>query len=76
MKKKIFLPIFCFLLPAMPISVFANTECTEHIQTKLIANQTYGNRAGYKYKYINGKLCRRLWSYTHERWEDPEWTPL
>lgn len=29
---------------------------------------------GYKYKYFDGVKYKRLWSYTYNRWIDPEWT--
>ena len=36
--------------------------------------QPYANQTGYKYKEINGRLYKRLWSYTYNRWEEPNWT--
>lgn len=30
--------------------------------------QPYNNTTGYKYKVINGKLYKRLWSYKHNKW--------
>ena len=29
---------------------------------------------GYKYKIMNGKQYKRLWSYTYARWIDKKWT--
>lgn len=29
---------------------------------------------GYKYKIMNGKQYKRLWSYTYARWIDKSWT--
>lgn len=36
----------------------------------------HGNRTGYKYRFISGTFCRRLWSYTYQRWEDSKWQPF
>lgn len=34
-----------------------------------------GEVTGYKYKYINGVLYKRLWSYTGGYWIDDAWMP-
>ncbi len=39
-----------------------------------IVIETRGEITGYKYKYFNGVKYKRLWSYTYNRWIDPEWT--
>ena len=37
------------------------------------AGQLRDEVTGYRYKYENGHWYKRLWSYTYNRWIDPEW---
>lgn len=34
---------------------------------------TRAEETGYKYKIVDGKLYKRLWSYTYGRWIDDDW---
>lgn len=34
-----------------------------------------GEVTGYRYRYIDGVLYKRLWSYTGGYWIDPYWIP-
>ena len=38
--------------------------------------RVHGNRTGYKYRFFTGRFCRRLWSYTYQKWEDSSWQPF
>lgn len=76
MKKKLLMGILSLLIlfSTLPASVQAEpsislrTSSSQEIQPRK-------NRTGYKYKTINGKRYKRLWSYTYNRWEEPDWTP-
>lgn len=77
MRKKLIIGLLStlVLLSIPPVSVQAapsiplTTASPQEIQPR-------GNQTGYKYKTINGKLYKRLWSYTYLRWEEPYWTPV
>lgn len=77
MSKKIITAILStlVLLSIPPVSVQAApsilpaTSSPHKIQPR-------ENQTDYKYKTINGKLYKRLWSYTYLRWEEPYWTPV
>ncbi|MDE7310696.1 MAG: hypothetical protein K2N87_03590 [Eubacterium sp.] len=75
MEKKKLIPLLCLLLISAPVNTFADSRLT-NIQTKNHYIQPFINRTGYKYKAENGIIWKRLWSYTYNRWEDSEWTPL
>ncbi len=75
MKKKLFVTALCLLLTTMPAkynSIY--TICTKTASAAISTIQPYANKTGYKYKFENGKTWKRLWSYTYNRWEEPNWT--
>lgn len=75
MKKKIFVTILCILLSTTPMNLsMANTAVANATETTDSGIVTYSNKTGYKYKVINGRVYKRLWSYTYNRWEEPKWT--
>lgn len=43
-------------------------QITESSEIQLRAEET-----GYKYKIMNGRQYKRLWSYTYARWIDEDW---
>ena len=69
--------MFSLIIITSPTVVSAHTT-TPTISTESISPgiQLYGNETGYRYRVYNGKLYKRLWSYTYGRWEDPVWTPV
>ncbi|MCI8377728.1 MAG: hypothetical protein HFH72_04315 [Lachnospiraceae bacterium] len=75
MKKKIFAVTLLMLLFLSPINLSKNNGYM--MKAAAAANsriQPYSNQTGYKYVYKDGKLWKRLWSYTYKRWEEPHWT--
>lgn len=75
MKKRLLITILLLSLTIAPYNVSTSSAAvTESTTTVLPGIQPYGNQTGYKYKFINGKLYKRLWSYTYSRWEEPAWT--
>lgn len=75
MKKRILILTLLFSLAIVPLNVSASsTAVTKCSAESLSVIQPYGNQTGYKYKILDGKLWKRLWSYTYNRWEDPAWT--
>ncbi|WP_367567627.1 hypothetical protein [Lacrimispora sp.] len=61
-------------LVVLPTNTYASGYSTE--QTQTIEKSEIGPQAeetGYKYKVIDGKLYKRLWSYTYARWIDKDW---
>ncbi len=76
MKKKRLVLVIYFLLVFVSTNVFLNINVTLQMYESSLNVQPYSNITGYKYKTLNGIVWRRLWSYTYNRWEEPEWTPL
>lgn len=77
MKPKLLIILSMLLLTTTfsPITVSANSDVTPTQNvTGYSEIEPYGNITGYIYKIYNGKQWKRLWSYTYNRWEDPEWT--
>ncbi|MDW2799271.1 hypothetical protein RZO55_16990 [Clostridium boliviensis] len=79
MKKFSIINLTCLLAATMflvflPTNSYASGYSNEQMQDienseiRLLAEET-----GYKYKVINGKLYKRLWSYTYARWIDKDW---
>lgn len=60
----------------LPGKVFASLD-DGYVQNQI---EAYGGKmaraeeTGYKYKIMDGKQWKRLWSYTYGRWVDPDWT--
>lgn len=73
MNKKIF-KVLCIVLSIVP-AIFFNPTITKTATATVPDIQPYTNQTGYKYRLIDGKLYKRLWSYTYNRWEEPSWTP-
>lgn len=75
MKKMPFLSLLLLSLMLTPTAVMADNFISTASSMKDTSQiQPYGNITGYKYKTYEGKLWKRLWSYTYNRWEDPNWT--
>lgn len=55
------------LFAACPVNSFAAAAPSE--------DSIQSEETGYKYITIDGVRYKRLWSYTYNRWIDPEWTP-
>lgn len=71
MKK---IMIMLVLIASMNIvtPVLANeTEVTANIDVTM----PYKDQLVWKYKYINGKLYRRLWNQTLNKWVGDHWIP-
>lgn len=71
MKK---IMIMLVLIASMNIvtPVLANeTEVTANIDVTM----PYKNQLVWKYKFINGKLYRRLWNQTLNKWVGDHWIP-
>lgn len=71
MKK---IMIMLVLIASMNIvtPVLANeTEVTANIDVTM----PYKDRLVWKYKFINGKLYRRLWNQTLNKWVGDHWIP-
>lgn len=75
MKKRLLIPIFYLLLTTIHTNTFIDGKIT-NVTIRNHYIQPYNNTTGYKYKTMDGKIWKRLWSYTYNRWEDPEWTLL
>lgn len=73
MKRKV-----AVVVSLLTLSISANIYLTNGNAAKAVAavseSQPYANRTGYKYKISNGRVYKRLWSYTYNRWEEPNWT--
>ena len=77
MKKKICMILLCFITLFSPITVAAQTApATETMQVSNPDVQPCAENTEYRYKQINGKWHKRLWSNTYNRWIDPEWIPV
>lgn len=69
MKKKLFLATLFLNLSVMPAaSYLSGTFVPKAVAAEAPGIQPYNNTTGYKYKVINGKLYKRLWSYKHNKW--------
>ncbi len=76
MKKKMIIMILSLLLSVASINLLGiRNSATATVSAATSGIQPYSNRTGYKYTYQDGKLWKRLWSYTYNRWEEPHWTP-
>lgn len=65
--------IFCTVIITTPIQTLASSA-----NNSLTLNSREltpkANVTGYKYRIKDGKRWKRLWSYTYNRWEEPNWT--
>lgn len=76
-KNVISLILLLLVLTTSPHSVFASSESASEPKIITTIGTTitpYGNITGYKYKILNGRQWKRLWSYTYNKWMDPAWT--
>lgn len=77
-KKKLLtcITIMCLCMLLSPLSVFASNTIlfSEGTNTSNEVIIPRGNITGYKYKILNGKQWKRLWSYTYNKWMDAKWT--
>ena len=73
MKRKVtvVVSVFTLIISANLYLMYGNAAKTVAAVSEI---QPYANQTGYKYKEINGRLYKRLWSYTYNRWEEPNWT--
>lgn len=68
--------LLCLLLMVSPQVIFASNEVNVY-ETAFQNDEAIsprGNITGYIYKIYNGRQWKRLWSYTYNKWVDPEWT--
>ena len=77
MKQKLLIALTALLLTftLTPTSTLAYDDTT--LSQSPIASseaQPRGNITGYIYKIYDKKQWKRLWSYTYNRWEEPDWT--
>lgn len=57
-----------------PVKTYAFEYLSRDIQTQANVKTPRKEKTGYKYKTVNGKKYKRLWSYTHSKWIDDSWT--
>lgn len=77
MKKKLFLTALFLVLQIVPFNITGNSSAIIKCSAAELSNiQPYEINTGYKYKRINGRLYKRLWSYKQNKWLEPEWTPV
>ncbi|HBC99759.1 MAG TPA: hypothetical protein DC053_11085 [Lachnoclostridium sp.] len=63
------------LLSFLPTKIYASEYQIGQMQTNESFNiSSRAEEKGYKYKIMNGRQYKRLWSYTYARWVDKEWT--
>lgn len=75
MRKKSFVITLCLLLIASPVKYISNYTVSAKTASATVPGiQPYSNKTKYIYKMENGKMWKRLWSYTYNRWEKPYWT--
>ena len=75
MKKTVFVLGLTLLLSIVPVDLSGNScPVAKTAEAADSGIQPYSNKTGYKYRIIDGKLYKRLWSYTYNRWEEPRWT--
>lgn len=78
-EKIIIINLTCVLTAAMflvilPINIYASDNTTKQALTiENLEISPQSEERGYKYKAIDGKLYKRLWSYTYARWLDKDW---
>lgn len=71
--KRFFILLLCTLTISIPITAEAHT-IEQPVASAADADiRPCANITGYKYKVENGKIYKRLWSYTYNRWEEPYW---
>ena len=78
LSKTVLLLIFVLSLNMAATAVSAQEVLPTEIENTTGGETTItprGEVTGYRYKYINGILYKRLWSYTGGYWIDPYWTP-
>ncbi|MCI9079632.1 MAG: hypothetical protein HFH68_12065 [Lachnospiraceae bacterium] len=77
MKKKLFIAALFLNLSVTPaISSLYSTSVVKAAETENPGIQPYTEKTRYKYKVINGRLHKRLWSFEHNKWLEPKWTPV
>lgn len=77
MMRKIFLTLSLFILTwsFLPTTGLAHTSVTPYTLSEEASDiMPRKNKTGYIYRTYNGKRWKRLWSYTYNRWEEPNWT--
>lgn len=77
MMRKIFITLLLFILTLtfMPTTGLAHTSITPYTLSEEASKiMPMTNTTGYIYKTYNGKSWKRLWSYTYNRWEEPNWS--
>lgn len=77
MMRKIFLTLSLFILTwiILPTTGLAHTSVTPYTLSEEASEiMPRANITGYIYKTYNGKRWKRLWSYTYNRWEEPNWS--
>lgn len=74
-KKLIRMMVYIFVL-VNPAVVNAVSMDILKSDADCLYMQCYSNQTVYQFKKINGKLYKRLWSVTFNRWEEPYWTPV
>lgn len=63
--------LFLFIVFLSPINIKAS-EVNNHIQYSSII--PYADKTVWKYNIFNGRLYKRLWNETKQRW-DTDWIP-
>jgi len=76
MKKKLFLTALFLTLQIITTSIPCSHATVKAAATENPGIQPYNKKTGYKYKKINGRLYKRLWSFSQNKWLEPEWTPV
>lgn len=75
MKKKLFLTALFLNLSVVPSIIPPyGTFTTKALASEVPEIQPYSDIKGYRYKKVNGKTYKRLWSYTNNKWLEPKWT--
>lgn len=77
MKMKYYRLLFTLLLILAtlgPTSALAAPNVPDLSQTQAESNTARAEQTQWKYKYVNGVFCKRLWSVTYNRWLT-EWIP-
>ena len=77
MKKKYFRLLFTLLLILAalgPTSALAAPNVPDLSPTPAESNTVRSEQTQWKYKYVNGVFCKRLWSITYSRWLT-DWIP-
>lgn len=70
--KKIMIMLVLIASMSIVTPVLANeTEVTANIDVTM----PYKEQLVWKYKFINGKLYRRLWNQTLNKWVGDHWIP-